>query len=91
MTHPVETPRYLVRVNGVRHGKYVEFDFAINEPDLAVELVLPVPQFEDFCQRYAVEFISSADGELIDAEKAMWRTGSVFRDASDEADGPKAH
>lgn len=81
MSERIEAFRYFVRVNNIYHDKFVEFDFSINEPDLAVELVLPLDQFKDFCARYQVEGLSDEDIARIDFEKAQWRTGNAFRDA----------
>ena len=38
-----------VRVTGVRSGRYVEFEFSVNDADLTVELILPFAAFEEFC------------------------------------------
>lgn len=38
------------RVTGVRRGHYIEFDFIYGDPDLLVELVMPMPAFRDFCR-----------------------------------------
>ncbi len=35
----------------------IEFLFAVGEPDLCVELVMPEAAFEDFCERNRVEFV----------------------------------
>ena len=81
MPERIEAFRYFVRVNKIHNDKFVEFDFSINEPDLAVELILPVEQFKEFCARYDVEGLSDEDIARIDLEKAQWRTGKAFRDA----------
>src|SRR3974390_824489 len=45
-----QTPlRKFVRVTGVRSGRYVEFEFSVNDADLTVELILPFSAFEEFC------------------------------------------
>ena len=45
-------PRF-VRVTGERSG-FVEFDFAVGEPDLHVEMILSKAAFEEFCQNNEV-------------------------------------
>ncbi len=45
---PLDTTRRYVRVRGERRG-LVEFDFAIGEPELFVELMLSPEAFADFC------------------------------------------
>ncbi|HLN24886.1 MAG TPA: phenol hydroxylase subunit [Patescibacteria group bacterium] len=37
-------------VKTIRHGKFVEFDFSINDNDLSVELIMPFGAFEEFCR-----------------------------------------
>lgn len=39
-----------VRLTKVRGDGFVEFDFAVGEPDLLVELVMPVAAFHEFCR-----------------------------------------
>lgn len=46
---PLDTTRRYVRVRGERRG-LVEFDFAIGEPELFVELMLAPEAFAEFCQ-----------------------------------------
>lgn len=48
-------PRF-VRVIGVRRD-FVEFSFAIGDPDLSVALVLPASAFLDLCKHYDVTTI----------------------------------
>ena len=42
--------RKFVRVTGSRLGKYVEFEFSVNDADLTVELILPFAAFDEFCR-----------------------------------------
>ena len=41
--------RCFVRVTGTRADRFVEFEFAIGDPDMAVELVMQFEQFRQFC------------------------------------------
>jgi len=43
-----------VRVVGHRAGGMVEFEFAVGEPELYVEMLMPQTQFDDFCAQLAV-------------------------------------
>ena len=43
-----------VRVIEERADGFVEFEFAVGEPELFVEMVLPRAGFEDFCRREGV-------------------------------------
>ncbi len=38
-----------VRVVGVRRARFVEFEFWLSRQDLSLQLVLPYPQFVEFC------------------------------------------
>lgn len=51
----VDATRKFVRVLGHRGkeggpGRFVEFSFAIGDPELAVELILPESSFAQFCR-----------------------------------------
>ncbi len=39
-----------VRLQQVRSDGFVEFEFAIGEPELAVELILPADAYREFCR-----------------------------------------
>ena len=39
-----------VRLKQVRPDGFVEFEFAIGSPDLAVELILPIDAYREFCR-----------------------------------------
>jgi phenol hydroxylase P0 protein len=47
--------RKFVRVLREQPDGLVAFEFAIGWPDLAVELAMPRPMFEEFCRRQQVE------------------------------------
>lgn len=57
-----DTSRRFVRVTGERRNGFVEFDFAIGEPELFVEMILSKAAFEEFCAANAVEMLA-ADSE----------------------------
>lgn len=52
----MDTSRRYVRVRGERNG-LVEFDFAIGEPELFVELMLRPEAFAEFCATNQVELL----------------------------------
>jgi phenol/toluene 2-monooxygenase (NADH) P0/A0 len=70
-----QTPlKKFVRVTGVRSGRYVEFEFSVNDADLTVELILPLAAFEEFCTLQDVTRLAP-DGEVAgELEKLAWRT-----------------
>ncbi len=50
-------PRAYVTVLRTRRNAFVEFAFALGDPELAVELVLPFAAFDELCARYDVHFL----------------------------------
>jgi phenol hydroxylase P0 protein len=51
----VDTSLRFVRVTERRPDGLVAFEFAIGWPELAVELLLPAPAFEEFCTANRVQ------------------------------------
>lgn len=43
-----------VRLLQVRQDGFVEFEFAIGEPELTVELILPTDAYREFCRNNGV-------------------------------------
>lgn len=68
--------QHFVRVTG-RRRRFIEFDYAIGSPDLAIELILPVESFHEFCRRNGVTMITDEQGAALDRERAEWREKSV--------------
>ena len=64
-----------VRVRKVIRDEFVEFDFAIGEPSLYVELVLPKSAFESFCQHNHVIMMTDEEAEAVEADMEKWRYG----------------
>ncbi len=46
-----------VRITGERLGKYVEFEFSIDDEDLTVELIMPHEAFRLFCEKHQARLI----------------------------------
>jgi hypothetical protein len=90
--------RYLVRVLDVfpprapgpaaRGGgeALVEFEFAVDGPDLAVTLLLPVPAFRDFCTRYGAE-VTEATGRGEGRANLLGRDTGITQAAEGRHDG----
>lgn len=64
-----------IRVHSEPNAKFVMFDFAIGDPSLFVELVLPQQAFEQFCQNNQVVPMSAEQMASNDAEADKWRYG----------------
>jgi phenol hydroxylase P0 protein len=69
-----ELTRY-VRIRKELSGKFIEFDFAIGDPTLYVELVLPKSAFTAFCHHNKVVMMTDEQAERVDADMAKWRYG----------------
>lgn len=67
---------YYVRLLGTRRDTFVEFEFAIDDPELSVELVMPFEEFMQFCRRYDVEFLEPEPKAAAAFEKLCWKNGS---------------
>lgn len=64
-----------VRVRSEPDARFVEFDFAIGDPSLFVELVMPRSAFEQFCKSNNVTHMTDEQMMKVDAEMAKWRYG----------------
>lgn len=64
-----------VRVRSKPNARFVEFDFAIGEPSLFVELIMPPAVFEEFCFNNAVVHMSNEQMANVDADLEKWRYG----------------
>lgn len=64
-----------VRIRRVVDDKFIEFDFAIGDPSLYVELVLPKAAFEAFCRHNDVQMLTEAQAAAVDADMEKWRYG----------------
>lgn len=59
----LDTRQRWVRVTGERAGGFIEFDFAIGEPDLSVEMILSPEAFAEFCAANRVQVLPPRDPE----------------------------
>ena len=61
-----DATRKFVRVCREREAGFVEFEFAIGDPALCVELMLPAAAFADFCRANDVAMLDPAAGNTGD-------------------------
>ena len=47
-----------VRVTNAERPGFVEFDFAIGDPEIALEMILPTPAFAEFCAANSVVLLT---------------------------------
>lgn len=64
-----------IRVRSEPDARFVEFDFAIGDPSLFVELIMPPAAFAAFCANNQVVPMSPAQMQAVDAELEKWRYG----------------
>lgn len=65
----MDTTRRFVRLSGERPNGFVEFEFAIGEPEIFVEMILPRLAFAEFCTANRVEILPPRDP---DAPQGDW-------------------
>lgn len=71
-----DVARHFVRFRELDDRGYVQFDFAIGDPELAVELTLPLAAYQEFCRTQAVTYLTREQADAIDVEKMKWRFGA---------------
>jgi phenol hydroxylase P0 protein len=71
-----DVDRRYVRFRELDSMGYVQFDFAIGDPELAVELTLPLAAYQAFCRAQAVTYLTREQGDALDVEKSKWRFGA---------------
>lgn len=69
-----DLPRY-VRIRRIVKDDFVEFDFAIGDPTLYVELILPKAAFDSFCHHNRVIRMTDEQAAAVDADMVKWRYG----------------
>jgi len=67
--------RHYVRFRELRADGFVEFDFSIGDPELSVELTLPLSAYQAFCRQHAVTYLTREQERAVDHEKSKWRYG----------------
>jgi phenol hydroxylase P0 protein len=62
--------RKFVRVMRTLPNGLIEFEFAIGDPDVAAELVMPKAAFDEFCAANQVELLTTEKAVPLDANAA---------------------
>lgn len=78
-----------VRVRSSKTSRFVEFDFAIGDPNLFVELILPHLAFEQFCEANNVVHMTKKQQDAVDLEMKKWRYGEDTLMASNHNKHPQ--
>jgi len=74
---PFDPHKKFVHVVELRADGFVEFEFAIGEPELFVEMILPAAAFDDFCALNKVIFLDQAMQLKVGTDEWNW----TLRDA----------
>jgi phenol hydroxylase P0 protein len=77
--HVFDTSCHYVWVRERRADGYVEFDFAIGDPALSVELTLPAAAFETFCRERGARHLTADEVAAAQRERAKWQFGAPER------------
>jgi len=64
-----------VRLREQRDDGFVIFDFAIGDPGLSCELIMPMAAYQEFCASNHVVHLTDAEGQQIDVDALKWRYG----------------
>ncbi|WP_019529166.1 phenol hydroxylase subunit [Dasania marina] len=75
ISNSLEQFKKYIRVRSADEARFVEFDFAIDDPSLFVELVLPKQAFKEFCEKNNVIFMSVKQMDANDKDSIKWRYG----------------
>jgi len=79
----LDTARRFVRLRGERANGFVEFDFAIGEPEVFIEMILDREAFNEFCATNQVEMLTDEAGQSAAPSDWDWRladaTGTRFK------------
>jgi phenol hydroxylase P0 protein len=74
-----DTNKKFVRVTKLRDDGFIEFEFAIGEPELFAEMILPVSGFDDFCQSNRVIFLDDRARLRIEPNAMDWHPSNVVQ------------
>ncbi|MGB5792944.1 phenol hydroxylase subunit [Poseidonibacter sp.] len=66
-----------VHITDVKKNGLVEFDFAVDDPCMYVELALPKKQFDEFCQKNKVTYLTREEEIAVENDKYKWRYGVI--------------
>ena len=78
---PFDPATRYVRLTRVRDDGFIEFEFAIGDPDLAVELIMRREAFDEFCRNNHVRQVPPVQGAAIDRARMRWSTNDTGPEA----------
>jgi len=75
-----------VRVVELREDGFIEFDFAVGEPEIFVEMILPAAAFDDFCASQRVTFLDAGGQLKVGTDDWNWRLRDATRERIKQQD-----
>ena len=70
-----DAERRYVRFRELRADGFVEFSFAIGDPELSVDLVMLLEDYKTFCRAQSVTYVTREQAATLDTEQSKWRFG----------------
>ena len=74
-TDGFDLTRRFVRFRALNEKGFVEFDFAIGDPSLSVELVMKEADYAQFCETNHAIVLGDEAGAVLDRDQMKWRFG----------------
>ncbi|MGE8561181.1 MAG: phenol hydroxylase subunit [Acinetobacter sp.] len=74
-TEEMQKPTCFIHITGTQREKYIEFEFSIDDPELAVEMIMPVKAFDEFCMQHQVQHLTADEVCKLEYERMKWRFG----------------
>ena len=69
----LDVQKRFVRVCDKRDNGFVEFEFAIGEPEIFIEMILSEEAFQEFCEANQVIMLSNEDSDGSPQSDWDWR------------------
>jgi phenol/toluene 2-monooxygenase (NADH) P0/A0 len=70
--YPRPSPCY-VRVTGTDRRGYIAFQFALGDPTLFLDMILPPAAFAEFCATHRARHLCAAEALAVDLAERRWR------------------
>lgn len=75
----LDVQKRFVRVCGTRGNGFVEFEFAIGEPEIFIEMILSADAFKEFCEANEVIMLPPEDPDASPQSDWDWRLSNATR------------
>lgn len=75
------TQQAFVHITDQRSDGFVEFNFALGDPSLYIEMILPKQAFREFCENNQTIELTSEQVAYVEEQELKWRYGTSDRAA----------